>query len=143
MEKLTEEIKNSGSGFSKSSAELVQFLAYEGFRKSEAANIIWADYDFKRGKILLKGDPERGLKARRVGEHREVPMISDVKKLLEQILSERPDEPQTEKVMRVFECKKSITTACKKLGIPRFTHHDLRHLFATRCIESGVDMSSL
>jgi hypothetical protein len=45
--------------------------------------------------------------------------------------------------MRVFECKKSITTACKKLGIARFTHHDLRHLFATRCIESGVDIPTV
>jgi integrase len=25
------------------------------------------------------------------------------------------------------------------LNIHRITHHDLRHLFATRCIESGVD----
>jgi len=45
--------------------------------------------------------------------------------------------------MQVFECKKSIATACKKLGIPRFTHHDLRHLFATRCIESGVDIPTV
>ena len=143
FEKLVEEIRNSGSGFAKSAAELVQFLAYGGFRKGEAANITWADCDFKRGKIIVKGDPETGLKARRVGEYREVPMIPDMRKLLEQIQSERPDEPHTEKVMRVFECKKSITTACKKLDIPRFTHHDLRHLFATRCIESGVDIPTV
>ena len=122
---------------------MVQFLAYGGFRKSEAANITWADCDLKRGKIILKGDPKTGLKARRVGEYREVPMIPDMRKLLEKIQLERPDEPQTEKVMRVFECKKSITTACKKLRIPRFTHHDLRHLFATRCIESGVDIPTV
>ncbi|MES1180609.1 MAG: tyrosine-type recombinase/integrase, partial [Verrucomicrobiota bacterium] len=30
-----------------------------------------------------------------------------------------------------------------KLGISRFTHHDLRHLFATRCIESGVDIPTV
>jgi integrase len=143
FEKLVEEIKNSGSGYAMPAAELVQFLAYGGFRKSEAANITWADCDFRRGKIVLKGDPETGLKARRVGEYREVPMIPDMRKLLEHIQSERPDEPQTEKVMRVFECKKSITTACKKLAIPRFTHHDLRHLFATRCIESGVDIPTV
>jgi integrase len=143
FELLVKEIGNSGNGFSKPSAELVQFLAYGGFRKSEAANITWADCDFKRDKITIKGDPITGLKRRRVGEFREVPMIPEMKKLLEQIRAERPDEPQTEKVMRVFECKKSITTACKRLGIPRFTHHDLRHLFATRCIESGVDIPTV
>ncbi len=143
LEMLVKEIENSGSGFAKPAAELVQFLAYGGFRKSEAANITWADCDFKRGKIILRGDPDTGLKRRRAGEFREVPMISEMRKLLEQIQAKRPDEPQTEKVMRVSECKKSITTACKKLEIPRFTHHDLRHLFATRCIESGVDIPTV
>ena len=28
-------------------------------------------------------------------------------------------------------------------GIARITHHDLRHMFATRCIESGVDIPTL
>jgi hypothetical protein len=45
--------------------------------------------------------------------------------------------------MRVRECQKAIDSACKKLGITRFTHHDLRHLFATRCIESGVDIPTV
>ena len=143
LEMLVKEIENSGSGFAKPAAELVQFLAYGGFRKGEAANITWADCDFKRGKIILRGDPVTGLKRRRAGEFREVPMISEMRKLLEQIQAKRSDEPQTEKVMRVSECKKSITTACKKLEIPRFTHHDLRHLFATRCIESGVDIPTV
>jgi len=143
LEMLVKEIENSGSGFAKPAAELVQFLAYGGFRKGEAANITWADCDFKRGKIILRGDPVTGLKRRRAGEFREVPMISEMRKLLEQIQAKRPDEPQTEKVLRVSECKKSITTACKKLEIPRFTHHDLRHLFATRCIESGVDIPTV
>jgi integrase len=33
--------------------------------------------------------------------------------------------------------------ACKKMGIARITHHDLRHLFSTRCNESGVDIPSV
>jgi integrase len=31
----------------------------------------------------------------------------------------------------------------KKAGIAHLTHHDLRHLFATRCIESGVDIPTV
>ena len=45
--------------------------------------------------------------------------------------------------MRVRECQKAIDSACKKLEIARFTHHDLRHLFATLCIESGVDIPTV
>ena len=33
--------------------------------------------------------------------------------------------------------------ACKLVGVARITHHDLRHLFATRCIESGVDIPTV
>jgi site-specific recombinase XerD len=29
------------------------------------------------------------------------------------------------------------------MGIKRLTHHDLRHLFATICIESGVDIPTV
>ena len=29
------------------------------------------------------------------------------------------------------------------IGIERITHHDLRHLFATRCIEAGVDIPTV
>jgi integrase len=29
------------------------------------------------------------------------------------------------------------------VGMERITHHDLRHLFATRCIESGVDIPTV
>ena len=50
--------------------------------------------------------------------------------------SERSDEPLDAKVFRVGECQKSLDRACKKVGADRITHHDLRHLFATRCIES-------
>ena len=33
--------------------------------------------------------------------------------------------------------------AVEKLGLPRWTHHDMRHLFATKCIESGVDVPTV
>ena len=50
-----------------------------------------------------------------------------------------PESP----VCSVGECEKSLTRACKFLGVFRITHHDLRHLFATRCIESGVDIPTV
>ena len=45
--------------------------------------------------------------------------------------------------MRVFECQNSMTHAAAKIGMKRITHHDLRHLFATICIESGVDIPTV
>ena len=143
FEKFVKEIANSGSGFSKPCAELVQFLAFGGFRISEAKYITWADCDFKRGQITVNGDPKTGLKSRQVGEYREVPMIPEMRKLLESMQTERPEEPSTAKVTRVSECQKAMDRAAKNVGMFRITHHDLRHLFATRCIETGVDIPTV
>ena len=56
---------------------------------------------------------------------------------------DRPGEPLDAKVFGVGECQKALDRACKKVGADRITHHDLRHLFATRCIESGVDIPTV
>jgi integrase len=66
-----------------------------------------------------------------------------MRKLLERLRGERPDEGIETPIMRVWECQKSIDRASKVLGMKRITHHDLRHLFATRCIESGVDIPTV
>jgi integrase len=140
FEKLVAEVRNSGSGYAPPAAELVQFLAYGGLRIGEAKFVTWGDCDFKRGEITVRGDPVTGTKN---SEMRRVPMISNMRTLLERMRSERPGENPEKPVMRVRECQKSIDRASKVLGIKRITHHDLRHLFATRCIESGVDIPTV
>jgi len=55
----------------------------------------------------------------------------------------RSKELPDKTVMQVFECQKSIDRAAKLVGVKRITHHDLRHLFATRCIEAGVDIPTV
>ncbi len=52
-------------------------------------------------------------------------------------------EPATARVFLVRESQKSIDRAAKKTGMTRITHHDLRHFFATVCIESGVDIPTV
>ena len=138
---LVASVRNAGSGFSKHCGDLIEFFAYSGARKSEAARVYGCDCDFANGKITIKGDPETGTKN---WEIRIVPMIPDVRRLLERIRSEKDEkEWLSNPVIGVQECQKAIDSACKKLGIARFTHHDLRHLFATRCIESGVDVPTV
>ncbi len=138
--KMVESIEGVNRRFSRDCANLVRFLAYGGFRKSEAANITWADCDFDKKEIVVRGDPETGTKNWTI---RRVPMIPDMIELLSRLRAERPDETASQPVMRVRECQIAINSACKKLGIARFTHHDLRHLFATLCIESGVDIPTV
>jgi integrase len=48
-----------------------------------------------------------------------------------------------EYLLAVNECQKAIDAACKKLNIKRFTHHDLRHYFATKAIESDIHIPTV
>lgn len=143
FENFVKEIETSGSRHSRPCANLVRFLAYGGFRIGEAKNITWADCNFEAGKITVYGDQDTGLKGRATGEYRMVPMIPEMRLLLEQLRAGRAGEADTSKVMSVFECQKAMDRAAKVVGMARITHHDLRHLFATRCIESGVDIPTV
>ena len=133
-------IEAGGSGWSKPCADLVRFLAYGGFRKGEAAHITWADVDFEGERIRVAGDPETGTKN---GEVRWVPMIGEMTQLLSRLRSEQPAAGDGARVMQVRECQKAMNRAAVAVGMRRITHHDLRHLFATRCIESGVDIPTV
>ena len=57
--------------------------AFTGLRIGEARFVTWADVDFSRGEIVVRGNPETGLKRRRVGEFRTLPLIPDAHALLE------------------------------------------------------------
>jgi integrase len=137
---LVAAIETNDGGYNHRCSSLVRFLAFGGFRKSEAARVTWADCDFNKGEIIVRGDPETGTKNWTV---RHVPMIPEMRQLLIALRQKRVEEPATACVMQVGACQGAITSACKKLAIVRFTHHDLRHLFATRCIESGVDIPTV
>jgi len=137
---LVEAIEKADGGWNHRCADLVRFLAFGGFRKGEAAAITWGDCDLKKGEIVVRGDAETGTKNWSI---RRVPMIPEMRQLLKRLRERRSEEFPTALVMQVRECQGAINSACKKAGIPRFTHHDLRHLFATRCIESGVDIPTV
>lgn len=134
------EIDNGGSGKSKPCANLVRFLAFSGCRKMEAARVTWTDVDFDSGRLSVLGDPEHGTKN---GEWRSVPMVPEMRQLLLRLKTENPTAKPEDPVMTVRECQKAMNRAAKIVGMSRITHHDLRHLFATRCIESGVDIPTV
>jgi integrase len=74
-------------------------------------------------------------------------MNSSLRTLLDQIWRRRcegmpradgmPPQPE-EPILRIAEAQITLTRACKSIGTHRLTHHDFRHLFATRCLETGI-----
>jgi integrase len=137
---LISEMRAGRSRDSRNCADLAAGLAFTGCRIGEARELAWRDVDFDAGEIVVRGDAETGTKN---WELRRVPLIPDARALFQTMLSERPGEPLDAKVFRVRECQKSLDRAAKKVGADRITHHDLRHLFATRCIESNVDIPTV
>jgi integrase len=79
---LVAEIKGAGAWCSRDCANLVRFLAFGGFRKGEAETITWADCDFVKSEILVRGDAETGTKNE---SFRRVPMIPEMLELLERL----------------------------------------------------------
>jgi integrase len=137
---LVDAVETAGAWCSRDCADLVRGLAFTGCRKGEAGQVEWRDVDFEAGEIVVRGDAETGTKN---WELRRVPLIPEACGLFERMRGERSGESLDKKVFRVGECQKALDRACKKVGADRITHHDLRHLFATRCIESGVDIPTV
>lgn len=130
FEKMIAEIKHNKC------KDLLRFLAYGGFRKSEAAKIRWADIDFEKGAIVVRGDEKTRTKN---GEIRRTPIIPAMRNLLERLAAKTPHRQPGDFVMRAKECYSSIKSACAKVGLPNLRHHDMRHYFVTKCIECNVN----
>jgi len=134
---LVETIRSSDSSSAQGQGDLIEFLAYSGCRIDEAQKITWDDIDFAKGRIYV---------APGKNDHfRYVPMIPAMVDLLQRIQSMPRISRCTARegdnyVLAVREVYHELPLACDKAGCPRISHHDLRHLFATKCIESAVDI---
>jgi integrase len=143
IEKFNALISEMRAGHSRDSINCADFaagLAFTGCRLGEAREIAWRDVDFDAGEVVVRGDAKTGTKN---WELRRAPLIPDAHALFQRMRSERLAEAMDARVFLVGECQKSLDRACKKVATDRITHHDLRHLFATRCIESGVDIRTV
>jgi len=137
---LVAEIRKSPSRWGQACADLVEFLAYTGVRIGEARWIQWKHCDIKKGELVVMGEPIEGTKNREI---RRIPIIPDLKRLLYEIAEKRIDATRDSEILAVKSASKSIKAAASRLGIPALKHHELRHFFATVCIESGVDIPTL
>jgi integrase len=137
---LLENLRMKSGGWGPRVADLVELLAYGSMRiNSEAVWVTWEDVDWQRKEIVVRGRPTTGTKN---GEIRRIPLIPDMEALLIHLKDKLGGVPSG-RITQVGKCNEALARACKEIGIPRLTHHDLRHLFATRCIESGVDIPTV
>src|ERR1039458_5479731 len=118
------------------SADIVEFLAYSGFRSGEAHEVRWADVDFA-SKILriTVGDTE-------TKKHtRSIPLFPPLERLLRDMLARlrKPPNP-SDHALADIHAGWALSTACRRLGLPPYHRHTLRHFFCSTAIEAGVDV---
>jgi integrase len=137
--KIIETMETSGAGQQQNVADFARFLAFSGCRLSEARRATWADVNMTKGTLTVHNAKIR--RQKNFVRTRTVPLIPDMRRLLERLREQEPKP--TDSICAVGECEKSLTRACKVVGIEKITHHDLRHLFATKSIEAGVDIQTV
>lgn len=121
---------------SKDCADMVRFLAYSGARLREATALRWSDLDFARNRLTIAG-------TKTDCSDRTIPIFPPLSALVAEMLARRGPEPADSHILRVKECLGALKSACRRIGVKALTHHNLRHLFATSCIESGVDVPTV
>lgn len=140
FKRIVESVRLKSGGWGHKAGDLIEFLAYSGLRlNTEAQWVTWEDVDWERKEIVVRGDPETHTKN---WEIRRIPIIPDMDMLLRRMRDERGGNP-TGKIVQVSRCPECLDRACKEVGVEYLRHHDLRHLFATRCIEAGVDIPTV
>lgn len=132
--RLVDVVRGSGSGFARPCGDLIELLAFTGLRLGESNRLVWGDIDLDSGRLTVR------IAKTEAGTGRVVPLIPDAKALLSRMRDHRGHVHSQDPVCEVHECQKALDRGCRIAKCQRLTHHDLRRLFTTRCIESGVDI---
>lgn len=129
---VIESIRKAGRHYSEESADFVQVLAFSGLRVGQVRGLVPGDVGAKNLSVRSGVTGSKGADARRLPLNRH----------LEPVLRKRVAYG-CNPLFTIHSPREALNNATRRLGLPKQRVHDLRHFFATHCIELGVDVPTL
>jgi integrase len=115
---------------SEDSADLAQFLGLAGLGEAEADSLYWRDLDLSKTHFKMK--------RHKTGKYFDVPFYPKLLAFLTDLRVRQNQPSAGEKVFRISSCKKSLATACNKLGYPPYSPRALRCCAIVSQLRAGV-----
>lgn len=126
--------------------DYLRLLAFSGARRNEALRLRWRDVDFEREQLTVGAEGDAKNSHARV-----VDFNNNLKSHLEAMHKRRapdsqwvfPSPQRGEKDIHAQTFRESLELARKAAQIESVGFHDLRHLFISFCVMSGIDYMTI
>jgi integrase len=115
--------------------DIMRFALNTGLRIGEIFIFLWSHVDWEKGVLNVF--------APKTGKFRVVPMNADTRRILEAWLLGKKNDFVFYNVVTgkpFVDLKSGFALACQKAGLTGVTWHTLRHTFASRLLDRGVDI---
>nr|WP_301399296.1 site-specific integrase [Thermodesulfobacterium sp.] len=117
--------------------DIVVFALNTGMRKCEVLNLKWKNVDFQSRTVILEPHETKN-KRRHV-----VPLNRQAWEVIKRRLKEKVISCEYvfhRNGRKIYSIRRAFESALKRAGIEDFHFHDLRHTFASRLVQKGVDL---
>jgi len=111
------------------SGDFLEVMGLLGLGQAELSALKRSDVDLAASRIFVK--------RRKTGVGFHIPIFPQARDLVEKLCARKKHD---ERLFKLDDAKKSLASACKRLGFSPFSQRSLRRMFITRAIERGVDV---